>query len=236
MHRFSQIPAVQLQSVAPRYRAVRPHPWQATRSSFTPVAATANPLAGLDQEDIEVRTRRVEAILFLAREPLNARKLSQHAGLADGTEARTLVLRLNKQYDDLGRAFRVEQVAGGYQFLTRPQFGNWLRRLEHTPAQTRLSAPAMETLAVVAYRQPVPRADVEAIRGVSCGEILRQLMERDLVRIGGRGEELGRPYLYATTQRFLRIFGLRNLDQLPRSDVLRNAAIPNKTQLQDSGS
>jgi segregation and condensation protein B len=84
-----------------------------------------------------------------------------------------------------------------------------------------LSAPALETLAVVAYRQPVVRAEVEAIRGVDCGEILRQLMDRDLVRTAGRGDELGRPYLYATTKRFLQIFGLRHLDDLPRSDVLR---------------
>lgn len=182
------------------------------------------------REDVGQRIARLEAVLFLAREPLNARKLSQFAGLTDGTEARTLVGLLNKRYDEVGRAFRVEQVAGGYQFLTRAPFGKWLRRLDHTPAEMRLSAPAMETLAVVAYRQPVPRANIEAIRGVSCGEILRQLMERDLVRISGRSEELGRPFLYATTRLFLRYFGLRNLDELPRAAVLRNSPIPNKTQ------
>jgi segregation and condensation protein B len=89
-----------------------------------------------------------------------------------------------------------------------------------------LSAPALETLAVIAYRQPVPRADIEAIRGVNCGEILRQLMERDLVRISGRGEDLGRPYLYSTTKRFLEIFGLVQLDELPRADALRSLPLP----------
>src|SRR5262245_20501910 len=148
---------------------------------------------------------RLEAILFLAREPLPSRKLSQYANLADGTQARTLVRRLNEQYDAGGRAFRVEQVAGGYQLLTRPKLAPWLRRLAHVPGETRLSAPALETLAVIAYRQPVPRADIEAVRGVNCGEILRQLMDRDLVRIGGRSQELGRPYLYATTKRFLEL-------------------------------
>lgn len=164
---------------------------------------------------------RLESVLFLSHEALNSRKISLYASLADGTEARTLVRQLNRTYDRLGRSFRVEEVAGGYQLLTRAQFAQWLRRLGHVPAETRLSAPALETLAVVAYRQPVVRAEIEAIRGVSCGEILRQLMERDLVRINGRSEELGRPYLYSTTKRFLRTFGLRSLENLPRSEQLR---------------
>jgi segregation and condensation protein B len=170
--------------------------------------------------------QRLEAVLFLAREPLSSRKLSQYANLADGTQARTLVRRLNERYDAAGRAFRVMQVAGGYQLLTRRKFAPWLRRLEHVPGETRLSAPALETLAVIAYRQPVPRADIEAVRGVNCGEILRQLMERELVRIDGRSEELGRPYLYSTTRRFLQIFGLVNLEELPGRDELQHRPLP----------
>jgi len=164
---------------------------------------------------------RLEAILFVAREPLNTRKLSRYANLADGTRARTLIRQLNEQYDAAGRAMRVAQVAGGYQLLTRAKLAPWLRRLAHVPGETRLSAPALETLAVIAYRQPVPRADIEAIRGVNCGEILRQLMERDLVRIASRSEELGRPFLYATTRRFLELFGLNDIDELPRADQLK---------------
>jgi segregation and condensation protein B len=167
------------------------------------------------------RTARVEAVLFLAREPLSSRKIGQLASLADGTEARTLIRRLNHWYDAQGSAFRVEEVAGGFQLLTRPGFGGWLRRLHQSPWEGRLSGPALETLAVVAYRQPVLRADIESIRGVQCGEMLRQLMERDLIRIGGRSEELGRPFLYGTTKRFLQVFGLRHLDELPRAQVLR---------------
>jgi segregation and condensation protein B len=166
--------------------------------------------------------RRLEAVLFLAKEPLSARKLSQYAGLADGTQARTLVRRLNTLYDHAGRAFRVEAVGGGYRLMTRPALADWLRRLEQLPAEVRLSTPAMETLAVVAYCQPVVRAEIEAIRGVASGEVLRQLMERDLVRIGGRSQELGRPYLYSTTKRFLQVFGLGSLDDLPRANILRN--------------
>jgi segregation and condensation protein B len=165
-------------------------------------------------------------VLFLAREPLTSRKLSQYANLADGTEARTLIRRLNERYDAAGRAFRVEQVAGGFQLLTRRKLGSWLRRLAHVPGETRLSAPALETLAVIAYRQPVPRADIEAIRGVNCGEILRQLMDRDLVRIGGRSDDLGRPYLYATTKRFLQLFGLNQAEELPGRERLRAAPLP----------
>ncbi len=162
------------------------------------------------------RMARLEAVLFLLREPLGSRKLAQLAGLADGTEARTLVRKLNRLYDAEGCAFRVVEVAGGFQLMTRPKFAPWLRRVQAWPAEVRLSAPAMETLAVVAYRQPVLRAEIEAIRGVQCGEILRQLMERDLVRIVGRSEELGRPLLYGTTRRFLQVFGLRQLEELPQ--------------------
>ena len=167
------------------------------------------------------RLQRLEAVLFLARESISSRALSQYADLADGTEARTLVRLLNRRYEQQGRPLRVEEVAGGFRLLTRPQFASWLRRLPHVPSEQRLSPPALETLAVIAYRQPVLRADIEAIRGVNCGEILRQLLERDLIRIGGRSQELGRPYLYTTTRRFLQLFGLRSIQELPRAELFR---------------
>jgi segregation and condensation protein B len=112
-------------------------------------------------------------------------------------------------------------VAGGFQLMTRAKFAPWLRRLHSAAPEVRLSAPALETLAVVAYRQPVLRVDVEAIRGVQSDEVLRQLIERDLVRIVGRSDQLGRPFLYGTTRQFLQVFGLRHLDELPRAEVLR---------------
>ncbi len=166
------------------------------------------------------RLARLEAIFFLSREPLGSRKLARLAGLADGTKARTLVRTLNRRYDAEGGAFRVEEVAGGFQLLTRTKFAPWLRRLHAGGGDVRLSAPALETLAVVAYRQPVLRAEIEAIRGVQCGELLRQLIERELVRIVGRSEELGRPLLYGTTRQFLQLFGLRQIEDLPQSDFL----------------
>jgi segregation and condensation protein B len=179
------------------------------------------PAAPNDPWTRDPRAARLEAVMLLAREPLNTRKLAQLAHLADGTEARTLIRRLNRFYDETGSAFAAEELAGGFQLMTRPQFATWLRRLYHWPLEIRLSAPALETLAVVAYRQPVMRAEIEAIRGVDCGEIMRQLMERNLVRTTGRAEELGRPYLYATTKRFLQAFGLRHLQDLPRAELLR---------------
>ncbi len=231
MRNHSISPAQQLQSASDRYagdwgRKLGQSP--TAGRSILPLdverrlADGAENSPGAADQDIS----RLEAVLLLAREPLNSRKLSQYANLADGTQARTLIRRLNEQYDAIGRAFRVEHVAGGYQLLTRRKLAPWLRRLAHVPGETRLSAPALETLAVIAYRQPAGRADIEAIRGVNCGEILRQLMERDLVRIGGRSHELGRPYLYATTKRFLELFGLNQIDELPRREELRTIPLP----------
>ncbi|MBL8828322.1 MAG: SMC-Scp complex subunit ScpB [Planctomycetaceae bacterium] len=178
----------------------------------------------------------LEAVLFVAHEPLNLRKIAQFARLADATAARTLIRRLNQLYDLAGCAFRVEEVAGGFRLLTRRKFGGWLRRLHQSSVEVRLSAPALETLAVIAYRQPVLRAAIESIRGVQCGELLRQLMERDIVRIVGRSEELGRPFLYGTTKRFLQVFGLRDLNELPRADYLRAVKLNADPELTETDS
>lgn len=212
----------QLRSVALRYR--QPRCWLETGPRRRPFSSVPGSSATPSEEGSAsirpARLARLEAILFLTREPLGSRKLAEMAGLADGTKARTLVRALNRRYDAEGSAFRVEEVAGGFQLLTRPKFAPWLRRLHSMQVEVRLSAPAMEALAVVAYRQPVLRAEIEAIRGVQCGEILRQLIERDLVRIVGRSEELGRPLLYGTTRQFLQVFGMRHLEDLPQVDFL----------------
>jgi|GEM_PF-426057 len=162
-----------------------------------------------------VELAELEAVLFLCKSPQKLRKIAQLTGLPDATRVRTLIGQLNEIYDREGSAFRVECIAGGYRLYTRATFAPWLRRLHGMSIEVRLSAPALETLAVVAYRQPVMRADLEAVRGVQCGEILRQLIERDLVRIAGRADIPGRPFLYGTTRRFLEVFGLGSLEQLP---------------------
>jgi segregation and condensation protein B len=164
---------------------------------------------------------RVEAALLVADGALSTRKLAQFAMLADAAEARTLIDQLNVAYDQSRSAYRIERVATGYQMLTRPKFAPWLDKLHERQARLKLSAPAMETLAIVAYRQPITRADVEAVRGVASTEMLKQLMERGLVRITGEDDSLGRPYLYGTTRQFLELFGLRNTADLPLADQLR---------------
>jgi len=128
---------------------------------------------------------------------------------------------LNQQYAATNRAFRIESVSGGRQMLTIAAFGQIVTRLKGQRAQTRLSQAALETLAIIAYRQPMLRAQLEAIRGVACGEVLKSLMERRLVKIVGRAEEVGRPMLYGTTPEFLRVFGIANLSDLPQAKDLR---------------
>ncbi len=218
----SSCPVEAYRKVSPRRQQLR-RPFDVTRISnrqgpheaITPLLGGGPGETETFPDDSIKKRKRVEAVLFLSKSSLSPRKLAQLAHLADATEARTLVRELNSTYESFGRAIRVEQIAGGYRLMTRPALAPWLSRLGHVPPPTRLSTPMMETMAVVAYRQPVSRADIEAIRGVACGELLRQLMEKDLVRIAGRSEELGRPYLYGTTRHFLQLFGLANAESLP---------------------
>lgn len=177
-------------------------------------------------DDPAARLKRVEAVLFLSRKPLTLRKISELAHLEDATQARTMIGQLNQRYDRIGQAFHVKKVAGGFQMLTRPQFSPWIERLEYIPRSLRLSNPAMETLTIVAYRQPIIKAEIEAIRGLASGEMLRQLLELNLIKISGRSPKLGRPFLYTTTKEFLTTFGLNGLQDLPRSTQLLGAGLP----------
>ena len=170
------------------------------------------------------RLASVEAALLAADEPLTLRRLAIAAGLNDHAETRRLVERLRDFYERDGTAFQIEELAGGFQLLTRAEYHPWLARLRRTGNELRLTAAARETLAIVAYRQPITRADVEAIRGVQSGDMLHQLMEKGLVRIAGRDDSLGRPVLYATTKKFLQMFGLRNLRDLPQAQELAEPA------------
>jgi segregation and condensation protein B len=164
---------------------------------------------------------QLEAALLVADEPLPVRKLAAVAGLPDAATVRRLLKKLQGWYDADGTAFQVAELAGGFQLLTRPEYHRWLASLRRGQQDVRLSAPARETLAIVAYRQPIMRAEVEAIRGVQCGDTLRLLMEKGLVKIAGRDDSLGRPVLYGTTKKFLQLFGLRSLKDLPQADHLR---------------
>lgn len=161
--------------------------------------------------------KRVEALLVSADRPLGEARLAQLIGLPekDAAQIRAAIDELNSTYEQSGRSFRAERLAGGWQILTLAELGPLIERLHGQRQQARLSHAALETLAIVAYRQPILRAEIEAIRGVSCGDVLRGLLERRLLKIAGRAEELGRPMLYGTTREFLRVFGLASLEDLP---------------------
>jgi segregation and condensation protein B len=184
------------------------------------VLAEADEPAAPGELGREPRLAQVEAALMASDEPLTLRKLTAAAGLSDGAQTRKLVQRLRALYEQDGSAFQVEELAGGFQLLTRPEYHPWLARLRRGAAEVRLSPAARETLAIVAYRQPITRADVEAVRGVQNSELLRQLMEKGLVRIAGRDDSLGRPVLYGTTKKFLQAFGLKSLRELPQAEGL----------------
>jgi len=158
--------------------------------------------------------RIVEGLILAAPEPISAARLAEIVPRASPARVRELVAELNAEYAEQERAFEVWEVAGGYQLRTRPELAPYVRQL-HDLRPARLSQPALETLAVVAYRQPLTRAEIEHVRGVDVGATLHSLVERKLVRIAGHREVPGRPMLYATTKRFLEVFGLGSLQDLP---------------------
>ncbi|MBW3628911.1 MAG: SMC-Scp complex subunit ScpB [Gemmatimonadetes bacterium] len=162
----------------------------------------------------------VEALLFASDAPLTAGELARIDPALDEEMVEQIIAALRADYEREERAFDILEIAGGYQLLTRPEFAHALERFDTVPASSRLSSPALETLAIIAYRQPVGRAEVEEIRGVAAGGVLKTLQERGLVEVVGRGEGLGRPLLYGTTRFFLEHFGFRTLDDLPRPEEL----------------
>ena len=178
----------------------------------------------------------IEALLFSAHKPLPAREIvsilqaageTSPAGTAAGfknlreAEIGAAIEELKTDYIQQGRSFQIEEVAGGFQVVSLPEYATWLKELFDESRAQRLSLPALETLAIIAYRQPIIRADIESVRGVAVDGILKMLLERSLIRIVGRSEQPGRPMLYGTTQAFLEHFGLRDLSDLPKVDELR---------------
>jgi segregation and condensation protein B len=187
--------------------------------------------------DSEQRQRILEALLLASAEPVTAARLGRIVPESSAREVRADLAALNERYAAEGRGFRVEEVAGGHQLRTLPELAPYVQKLDPTPP-LRLSRASLETLAVIAYKQPVTRAEVEHVRGVDAGPILRSLLERRLVRIAGHREVPGRPILYATTPRFLEIFGLASLTDLPTlreiEDLLRDR-LPTGVEALDAG-
>jgi segregation and condensation protein B len=186
--------------------------------------------------------RVIESILFASQKPVSAKELTGFlkgaaeaakenpaiACFAKPTRAQIdeAIAQLGEEYTATCRSFEIRESAAGWQLVTRADFAPWLRQLFPENRQARLSAPAMETLAIIAYRQPITRADIEAVRGVAVDGVMQTLIDRNLVRIAGRAEIAGRPLLYETTQFFMEHFGLKNLDELPNASELRRVTLP----------
>lgn len=166
------------------------------------------------------RLARLEACLLISGNAVSASKLASLAGLVDSAEAIQLLDLLNRSYDLSGSAFRIERTATGYLLMTRPALVDWLDRLHQRQAEMKLTPPMMETLTIIGYQQPITRAGVESIRGVQSSEMIRQLVERHLVKVGGEEDSLGRPFLYITTRQFLDMFGLGRVEDLPDFDTI----------------
>ncbi|UCF00424.1 MAG: SMC-Scp complex subunit ScpB [Planctomycetota bacterium] len=162
----------------------------------------------------------LEAVLFASDEPLSVTRLADITGTGI-KQIRRHINNLNDKYQARNNAFRIEQIAGGFQMLTLSSYNHWLKKLLHVRDQSKLSPAALETLAIIAYKQPIIRADIEAVRGVAVGEIIRNLMYKGLVKIVGRAEVIGRPMLYGTTKKFLEVFGLNSLKDLPKIEELK---------------
>jgi segregation and condensation protein B len=158
----------------------------------------------------------VEALLFASDAPLEPERIREVLDLGGVAEARALVDELRARYDEANRALSITEVGGGYRMVTRPDLAPWLVRLARARTRVRLSRASLEALAIVAYKQPASRPEIDAIRGVNSEGVLESLMERRLVRIAGRKEAPGRPFLYETTREFLIAFGLRDLGDLPK--------------------
>lgn len=156
----------------------------------------------------------IESLLLVAEEPLTVDRIKNILVQAEKKEIQNALNELSLEYENRKGGFFLREVASGYQIRTRPEYSEWIKRLIQ-PKPTRLSKAALETLAIIAYKQPIIRNDIEHIRGVSCGGILRMLLERKLVRVLGRKTIPGRPLIYATTKQFLEVFELRNLEDLP---------------------
>ncbi len=162
----------------------------------------------------------VEAALFASHTPLTEAELCRADEALDPASVRAALAALRDEYEEQERAFQLYQIGGGFQILTRPEFAPYLERFDSIPRSPTLSVAALETLAIIAYRQPIGRVEVEEVRGVSCSTVLRTLQEWELIEVVGRAEGLGRPLLYGTTRRFLDHFGLDSLDALPAPEEL----------------
>jgi segregation and condensation protein B len=166
----------------------------------------------LDEESLK---RVIEALIFASDKPLAARQIKDIIGDVDTRVIRKFVNDLKQEYSDSQRSFDIIEVAGGFQFVTDPVYGRWLKKLYNIKQSNYLSAPSLETIAIIAYRQPVTKADIESVRGVNVDGVISSLQQKGFVRIVGKKDVAGKPFLYGTTALFLQYFGLNSIEELP---------------------
>jgi segregation and condensation protein B len=158
----------------------------------------------------------VEALIFAAEEPLSAKSISSFIDELNGTAVDEIVEMLNRDYENSHRAFRIIRIAGGFQMSTRPEFASWIKKMYAGRTSSRLSQAAMETLSIIAFKQPISKSEIAAIRGVNSDWTVKTLLEKGLIAIRGRGEGVGKPLIYATTDAFLQYFGINDINDLPK--------------------
>lgn len=168
----------------------------------------------------------VEALLFVSNEPLSKDQLKEVLKGISRDKLERIVGELNQEYVQSGRSFQIEEIAGGWQMRTKPEFSSWIRELLNVQHRESLSGPALETLAIIAYKQPITKPEIESIRGVNADYIVNSLLERGLIRVLGRKDVVGKPFLYGTSPEFLKHFGLSEIKDLPEVEELKLKKTP----------
>jgi len=166
----------------------------------------------LDKESLK---RIIEALIFASDKPLAARQIKDIIGDVDTRVIRKLVNELKQEYSDSQRSFDITEVAGGFQFVTSPVYGRWLKKLYNIKQSSYLTGPSLETIAIIAYRQPVTKADIEFVRGVNVDGVISSLQQKGFIKIVGKKDVVGKPFIYGTTPLFLQYFGLNSIEELP---------------------
>lgn len=238
---------VQVQSVAAPQPAAEPAPEAAApqQTAQEPQAQStlqAQPSADQEQtqsapapeeapllDDGEAK-KIIENLLFITDRPLKPSRIAEVVETVNAKRVLEIIHELAKEYEDTGRSIRILEIGGGYQMCTKPEYGRWVRRLYNEKMTTRLSNAALETLAIIAYKQPVTRAEMEMIRGVDVAAPLEKLLERGLVRVLGKRDTIGRPMVYGTTDEFLRLFGLNKISELPDLQVFAAKQLQEKQE------
>lgn len=203
----------------------------AADSDAAPVQASAAPEEGQNEllESGEAK-QIIENLLFITDRPLKLSRIAEVVEHISSKRVLEIIQELAKEYEDTGRAVRILEIGGGYQMCTKPEYGRWVRKLYNEKMTTRLSNAALETLAIIAYKQPVTRAEMEMIRGVDVAAPLERLLERGLVRVLGKRDTIGRPMVYGTTDEFLRLFGLNKISELPDLQVFAAKQVQEKQE------